>query len=496
MNQVLKQLASHAGTTPDTPAVSDGITTLDYKGLLQAVKHLAERLNGRRIAFLLPNGCAWAVVDLAIQHRGVTAIPIPTFFSDSQIQHLLQDACPDQILTDQPERLAGLLSASPVNEYQVTGHSVSSFIPEAGNAPALPEATTKITYTSGTTGQPKGVCLGEQAIDRVTHSLSTAVQAEAGNRSLSLLPLSTLLENIGGLYAPLVTGSCACVPDLESIGLAGSSGVDPMALMTAMQRFAPQFVIAVPQLLKVMVETLEAGFPAPGSLRFLAVGGAPLAPTLIERARGLGLPVYQGYGLSEAASVVSLNLPGQDALDSVGKPLPHVQVRIAADGEIEVGGNLYNGYLGAGPVQPDFHATGDTGYLDDDGYLHITGRKKTTFATAYGRNVSPEWVESELTASGALLQAAVLGEGRPWNIGVLVPAPAASAPDIAGAIAAANQRLPDYARIGAWCIAEQPFGPHNGMTNATGALRREVIAEHYANQIEQLYEGELSHVRL
>jgi long-subunit acyl-CoA synthetase (AMP-forming) len=185
----------------------------------------------------------------------------------------------------------------------------------------------------------------------------------------------------------------------------------------------------------------------PSSLRFIAVGGAPVSPLLLKRARALGLPVYEGYGLSEAASVVSMNVPGKDCIGSVGQPLPHGSVDIADDGEIVVRGNLFSGYLGQPFRQIEEWATGDIGFIDSDGHLHITGRKKTAFATAHGRKLAPEWIESELTGTSAIAQAALFGEGRSWNIAVVVPCDAAAGARIGPDIEVLNQTLPDYARV-------------------------------------------------
>ncbi|MBI5461841.1 MAG: AMP-binding protein [Gammaproteobacteria bacterium] len=489
MRDILARIAAQARQRPTAPALTDGRCTLDYATLWQRVETLAAKLDGERIAYLLANGCAWALIDLAVQSRGATGIPIPTFFSDTQIAHLLADAAPDLILTDQPARIGALVQDAASVHRCVAGREIFAYVRSRAMDKSLPPHTAKLTYTSGTTGQPKGVCLSGAAIERVTLSLRDAVQARDEDRTLSLLPLSTLLENIGGLYAPLASGGLACIPDLASCGMQGSSGVQPERLIEALHRYAPSSIILVPQLLKVLVEARAAGVVLPASLRFIAVGGAPTSPALIERARAFGLPVYEGYGLSESASVVSLNRPGDERHGSVGRPLPQVRVRIAADGEIEVAGNLFSGYLGVTTITETYWPTGDLGYLDADGYLFITGRKKTAFATAYGRNVAPEWVESELTGSGAILQAAVFGEGRPFSVGVIVPHPRASQEQLSRAIEATNERLPDYARVHAWTLGHEPFSPRNGLANATGAVNRPAIASLYATQIEHLYAG-------
>jgi len=489
LKQILARIRQHAEQSPTAAALTDGNITLTYAGLWQQVRLLSAQLEGQRIAYLLPNGCAWALIDLAVQLRGATGISIPTFFSQAQIAHLLNDAAPDLILTDQPERILPFLNNPTTSSREISGCVLTAFALSAVPAASLPAQTAKLTYTSGTTGQPKGVCLTGEAIERIVLSLSTALDASQHDRALSLLPLSTLLENIGGLYAPLTNGGMACVPDLASCGMQGSSGVQAEKLLAALQQYAPTTIILVPQLLKLLVEAAQAGIALPASLRFMAVGGAPTSPALIERARELGLPVYEGYGLSEMASVVSLNRPGDARIGSVGRPLPHTQVRIADDGEIQIAGNLFSGYLGAQSQPRNFWPTGDLGYLDADGYLFVTGRKKTAFATAYGRNVAPEWVESELTGSGAILQAAVFGAGRPFSVGVIVPHPRITQDQLAQIIDLTNQRLPDYARVLAWTVVDEPFSPRNGLANATGAVNRNAIEGRYATQIEQLYAG-------
>jgi long-subunit acyl-CoA synthetase (AMP-forming) len=361
----------------------------------------------------------------------------------------------------------------------------------------LPRGTVKVTYTSGTTGQPKGVCLSGETMQKVTVSLCEAVQAGPQDRALSLLPLSTLLENIAGLYAPLWVGAQVQLPNLASCGMAGSSGLKPKQLFGTLAAYAPTTTTLVPQLLKLMVECIGAGIPVPESLRFVAVGGAPTPSGLLERARALGVPVFQGYGLSEAGSVACLNTPSNDRRGSVGRPLPHLQVSIAGDGEVLVSGKLLLGYLGhTGHEASEPWHTGDLGYLDKDGFLFLTGRKKTAYATAYGRNVSPEWVESELTSHPLIAQAAVFGEGQANNVAVLVPGRNVSMQDLSAALDQINCRLPDYAQVGGWVIADQPFSHSNGLANGAGCVRRQAIWRQYQPRIEQFYLTDQSHVLL
>jgi long-subunit acyl-CoA synthetase (AMP-forming) len=198
--------------------------------------------------------------------------------------------------------------------------------------------------------------------------------------------------------------------------------------------------------------------------------------------------------LSEAGSVISLELPGASRTGSVGKPLPHHQVSISRDGEVIIHDHLFLGYLGdARPVTPWYH-TGDLGHFDADGYLHITGRKKTVYATAYGRNVAPEWPEGELCGHPLIVQAAVFGEAETCNLAVLVSR--ASDTELDSALRTVNARLPDYARVRRWLRAEAPFSPANGQANSVGCIRRVAIHRHYQTRIEALFAAEDSHAVL
>jgi long-chain acyl-CoA synthetase len=192
--------------------------------------------------------------------------------------------------------------------------------------------------------------------------------------------------------------------------------------------------------------------------------------------------------------VVALNTEEARRPGSVGKPLPHARLRFAEDGEILVAGATLLGYTGSAKVHQDgdYWPTGDLGRLDDDGYLHITGRKKNVFITSFGRNVMPEWVERELTLHPAIAQAAVFGEARPWNTAVIVSrAPAAA---VEAAIAEANRMLPDYAQVRHWLPATAPFTPQNGQLTPNGRLRRDNILDVYGPAIHALYEEQLDAV--
>jgi long-subunit acyl-CoA synthetase (AMP-forming) len=224
------------------------------------------------------------------------------------------------------------------------------------------------------------------------------------------------------------------------------------------------------------------------SLKFVAVGGAKTPEALIVQAREKGIPAYEGYGLSECSSVVALNTPAANKLNSVGKALPNRKIRIAADGEIEISGQGFTHYLGEPIVQEEWLQTGDIGHLDDEGYLFIDGRKKNILITSFGRNVSPEWPESLLLGTNIIAQAVVMGDGQAYLSALLVPiSPAISKEQLELAISQVNLELPDYARIGAWFIADEALTPANGLATPNGRPKREAILKKYQGKLLSLY---------
>lgn len=495
MSAVLHAINKWARIQPHAPAVQGINITLSYKELYEAVCLLQDYLEQQQpavIAVLMDNSPAWIVIDLAAQAANIPLLPIPAFFSSQQIEHTIKDTGCDLILTDQPERFAALYK-----EGVQANENLSALINDKGaiweitlnqtDKPVLEQQTAKITYTSGTTGAPKGVCLRQSVIDCVALSLSKAVDMRATDRHLCALPLATLLENIAGVYLPLLAGAVVIVYPLAETGLQGATGFDAVKFYQVLTDTDASTTVLVPHFLQQLVEVCEQTHQPISSLRFVAVGGAPISLDLLERAQQCQLPVFEGYGLSECASVVAVNNIQCHRAGSVGKPLSHIDIKLANDGEILIKGARYTGYLGERADDSDYLATGDIGYLDKDGYLYVTGRKKNMFITAFGRNVSPDWVERELVLHAAIEQAAVFGEGRPWNVAVIAAAANCCRQEITEAIESVNQDLPDYARIRTWIAATEPFQINNQQLTATGRLRRHVIWQQYAEHIEDLY---------
>lgn len=460
------------------PADAMAIDGGDVKGritwleLRQHVRHLQERLTraGTQVlATCLPNGPESVLLDLAALRAGVVHVPIPTFFTDAQVQHVLAVSGADTVVDAQ-----------------------GGWSRRRTQRPPMPADTAKLTFTSGTTGTPKGVCLSADALLSVADGVAEATRSLNVERHLNALPFAVLLENIVGILAPMAVGVQVIARPLEQVGLVGAVRFDPARLDETIRATEAHSVVLLPQMLRAwagwLMMTRQA---APSSLRLVAVGGAPVGMANLALARQVGLPAFEGYGLSEGASVQTLNLPGADRPGCVGRPLPHARIRINDAGEVEIGGPLMSGVLEAdGRFTPraaasdgstDWFPTGDLGQIEADGQLQVIGRRKHVLITGFGRNVSPEWIETLLEdAPSPIARAVVLGDDEAELGAVIWPIrPDIPQVQIADTIDRINRQLPDYARIGPWCVASQPFDASSGFATANGRPRRDAIATAY-----------------
>ncbi|MCK1789180.1 AMP-binding protein [Pseudomonas violetae] len=475
-----RTLRGHAESKTNAIAVWGDHLKLDYATLYAEVVYRQQRLrdeNVKVVALALDNGVDAILWDLAVLFEGLTCLTLPPFFSPAQRKHCLKQSQASLVIAE-PALETELQSAG----YEKTGE----FWRRTFSGPSrMPEGTAKLTFTSGTTGTPKGVCLSAASILQVARELDQASQPTHAQHHLALLPLAILLENLG-CYAALYAGAKLSLPSQKTLGIQGASGVDIPQLLGCLATRVPESLILVPQLLQILVSAAEQKAFNPYPLRFAAVGGARVSEELLHRAQRIGLAVYEGYGLSECASVVCLNRPQAHRPGSVGRPLPHVDIRLAEDGEVLIKGATLLGYLGEPAHTDEWWPSGDLGEFDADGFLYLKGRKKHQFVTSYGRNVNPEWVEAELTQRRHIAQAFVYGEAMPGNHALLWPhRPDCTDEDLAAAVAHANEALPDYAQVHHWTRLAQPFTPANGLLTANGRPRRDAIVERYRAQLTE-----------
>jgi long-chain acyl-CoA synthetase len=475
---ILAALRSVAAGDPSAIALRGATENIGHGRLLTRVEMYAAELgrhDARVIGLLADNGIDWIVADLAALDLGAALVPVPHFFTASQVAHIVDSTGMDSLLVDDPARLPAEI-AERFRQGARLGELVMFEAVDRPPRSATRHGPAKITFTSGSTGTPKGVCLSADCIEQVTFRLHGRFEGISIERHLCVLPLATLLENIAGVYVPLLSGASVDVLPLSVLGLSGSSRMDGAALLETIGRRHIESLILQPAMLRELTAAAQSQPDADTSLTFVAVGGARVSEADLAAARAAGIPACQGYGLSECGSVVALNTPDEQRSASVGRPLPGLEVAIADDGEILVRGQHMDGYLGEPGCASGTIATGDLGFIDDDGFLYVTGRKKHMYITAFGRNVSPEWPESELVHEDEIAQACVFGEGAAAATAVLVPArPDITATGIEAAVQQANRRLPDYASVGSYIVSAVPFTAANGLLTATGKPRRDAI---------------------
>ncbi|MFW1678749.1 AMP-binding protein [Pontibacter sp. JAM-7] len=472
---------------PHVAALTSQEASLSYAALAERIAELGQwlqQLQTSHIGIWLDNGIDWIVVQLAAMQLQIPVTPIPVFFSSRQVRHAVQRSGCDLLFCEQMDWLeaAGLEFRQLPN---IAGYSMCRLTP-GPQAVAVHPGTVLVTYTSGTTGEPKGVCIGQTMIDQLCSSLQQATASLAIRRHLCLLPLAVMLEHLAGVLLPLYSGAEVVVDRAELTGLSGSGYVNSQQLAAYLQLQRPESLILTPELLQLLRYIKAQGVDL-SCLKFVAVGGGKVSQTLLEQAWMEDLPVYEGYGLSECGSVVCLNLPGAVRQGSAGQPLPHCQVNISEQGEIQVAGPAMLGYLGAPALQQTTVPTGDMGYLDTAGYLHINGRRKNVQINSFGRNFNPEWIESELKALPGIMQCAVFGDQRPFISAVVQPEAQLSDEQLTGLINLMNAQLPDYARVMAWLRADEPFSAGNGQLTSNGRIRRRQIEQDYGQRLAHFY---------
>lgn len=467
-------------------ALEYGETSLSYADLIADVQSFSvylKSLDCLRIGLYGDNSLDWIVADLAALDAGITLVPIPMFFSNEQIHHSIEQAQLEVIINIRDTRLLEIVSFSKgeyCKDFQILHLNYEK--------PCELIDVRKITYTSGSTGRPKGACLSEQAMIDVASSLANIVPEAGVKRHLCLLPLSTLLENVAGVYVSLLNGLTVVIPPQEEVGLSGSSNLDISKMFNSLKAHKANTAIMTPQLLQVLVFHMEANSLSLPELKFLAVGGSNLSRRTLEQATALGIPIYEGYGLSEACSVVCCNEPNNIKEGSIGKPLAHAQVKIAEDGEILVAGSTFNGYLNLDETVDDegFWRTGDLGSIDDEGFVFIRGRKKNLIISSFGRNIAPEWIEAELTTQSSILQAAVFGDGEAFITAVIFTLnPEQSKADLAQL----NKTLPDYAQVKKVIFSESPFSKDNGLLTENGRIKRFNIEKRFSENLMSIYKN-------
>lgn len=486
--------------TETTSSVSrDQARELIYQ-LVRKIEQLKRRMNKRlNIGLCFTNPVHWITSTLALQLSDAVSVPIPLEFSKEQIASFVPNL--DIIFFDShlcAERLASISQASIEMELIDSTSIYVKVFERSLEAKDLPFSASKVIHTSGSTNSPKGVVISHTGLASVLESMMRRLEGLGSIHYVSVMPYSLLLEQVLGIYLPVISkGSISVLPD----SVAPYTGVQKSILefvnciresKANMAMVPPSFLLDLAKL-SISIKTNLAKLLG-SNLKVLATGGAPIATECLEEFRKNGVEIYQGYGLSENSSVVSWNYPGPNKLGSVGKPLDHNKVRITADGRIEVSGDsLFMGYIDRGNFTEhteNWLDTGDIGIIDDDGYLTVTGRDSNIIVLSNGRNITPEWIETPFKSIPGVRDAVAVGHGK-QNLSILLLLDSMLSFD--GILRQASMiakelsnSTPEFARVHR--ILPVSFEEH--FYSVSGRILRNKVLNQYSNLISQSYETE------
>ncbi|MBO0701473.1 MAG: long-chain fatty acid--CoA ligase [Candidatus Dormibacteraeota bacterium] len=531
---------------------------LTYGEVRERVERVAAHLlrlgvaHQEAVVLMAPNRVEWAVADLAIQLIGGVTAPVYPSSTEAQVQGILRN-CEARVALveghEREDRLHGVRTVRLESEFMrwygeaATPEELAGIQRRA--AGITPDDLATIVYTSGTTGEPKGV---EHAHGHLVDEVRQAIRAFPMNErdvSLSILPLSHILERVSGFYQMIGAGSSAWLSRgsehlLEDIAACRPTVVIcvPRIFEKVYQGVMAQVAQRSPIQQRLFHWALDQGRRhgesgrkglsyrladrlvlsglrrrlTGGRLRYFISGGAPLLREVEGFFWAIGVTILQGWGLTETGSGTTANRIDDHRFDTVGKPLPDVQLRIADDGEILVKspGNLiayHHDPEATREVLSDgwFH-TGDIGEIDPDGFLHITDRKKDLLKTSGGKFVAPLQLEAALLQDPLLTNAFVVGDLRPYVTALLVPDwqlvekqlglegdPQALVDDptlnaaLQEIVDRVNRDLASWETIKRFTVLPHEFSEQTGELTPTLKVRRRVVLDNYQGRIDEMY---------
>ncbi len=569
---------------------------LSSRQALEKVASLAVALDrrgighGDRVALISENRLEWALTDYAVLGLGASTVPVYPTLLEPDIEFILQDSGAKAVVVSTSEQLLKVLavrSRLPELEFTLVMDPVGN--PSEGvelwhralesgtraepdpveffRSRALetrPEGTASILYTSGTTGQPKGVILTHNNIGSNVRSTERLFALGKSDVGMSFLPLSHVFERTLDYQYMWLGVTIAYAESIEAMPQniletrPTVMGVVPRALekihgkvMEAVRQAAPSkqnlfrwaervgreyfpyelerktapVVLRLKNALAHLLVFSKVRARLGGRMTTLVCGAAPLARELAEFFFAAGLPVYEGYGLTETSPVVSVNYPGSVKLGTVGRVIPDVEVKLGENGALDEEGagreilvrgpNVTPSYFhpdadSAGAFEGGWFHTGDLGTFDADGFLTVTGRKKNLFKTSGGKYVSPEKVENLFQGNPYVSQVIVLGDGRHFVSALLVPnfqrlmtyaqgkgiafrtrEELAAHPEIHAFMQEKVDELcrwlPRHEKIKQIAILPHEFSMAHGELSPTHKIKRPVVEHRYREIIEEIY---------
>ncbi|MEO8743946.1 MAG: long-chain fatty acid--CoA ligase [Candidatus Dormiibacterota bacterium] len=506
---------------------------------------------GDHVVLMSPNRIDWLYCDFGIQAVGGITVPIYPSSIPEVAQRIAADCEATMAIVSDSTMAAKLKIAGPLKTVVRMDDEVASWLADPPDHQAevvarlnrmQPDDVCTVVYTSGTTGEPKGAMLAHRNLVDICRAILKVHPLSQDDSTLSWLPYSHVLERINGVFVVLMFGGQLWI----------SRGVDHLAEDLADVK--PTILVSVPRVYEKMHAAVMDGVrsaspvkrvlfhwavrtgtrfaratnPGPalqaqhrvadrlvlaplrrrltgGRLRFYISGGALLAREIEEFFWALGVPILNGWGMTETSSGAASNTLTQHRFETVGKPFPGVELKIAEDGEILVKGpgNMLgyhnNPTATAEMIKDGWICTGDIGEIDGDGFLRITDRKKSLFKTAVGKYVAPQPVEFQLTLDPLIARVVVIGDARPYVTALIVPdwdAVRKEGLDDAGLRAHVQQAIDEVnGHVGNWesiknfTLLPEDFSEEKGELSLKLDIKRKVIQDHYKNEIESMYAG-------
>ncbi len=506
---------------------------------------------GDHVVLMSENRLEWLYCDFAIQAAGAITVPIYPNVSAEMAQKIVADCEATAAIVSDPAKMEKLPIGGHLRKVALMDNEVAQWVsqpperlPEISSRLALiqPDDVCTIVYTSGTTGDPKGVELAHRNLVDICRAILKVHPLSESDTTLSFLPYAHVFERINCIFTGIMWGGQAWI----------SRGLDHIT--DELSEVQPTVMCSVPRMYEkmhaaVMARVSEASAPrqalfrwairvgsryshepargpllsakhkladrlvlAPlrrkltgGRLRFFISGGAGLAQEIEEFFWALGVPILNGWGLTETSSGACSNTLYEHRFLTVGKPFPGVELKIADDGEILVKspGNML-GYHNqptatAEMLKDGWIYSGDIGEIDADGFLKITDRKKSIFKTAGGKYIAPLQLEFALMRDPLISRAVVIGESRPYVTALVVPDRDAARHQglddtalnahIQQTVDAVNSHLGNWETIKYFTLLPADFTEQTGELSLKMDIKRKVVEQHYQDQIESMYTG-------
>ncbi|MEA2369491.1 MAG: long-chain acyl-CoA synthetase [Thermoleophilaceae bacterium] len=527
-----------------------------------------------RVAILSHTRPEWTLANFGILTAGGTSVSIYQTNSPEECHYVLDHSGSRAVFVEDGEQLAkirevegdlpelehvivmapeeglDLGGAHSLDDLRERGRGRDASEWEARIDGVSPEDPCVFIYTSGTTGPPKGCVLthsnyvairdmifreGTLEVDEIAylflplaHSFALLIQfivldlgavlAYWEKDPQKIIPnlmevRPTYFPSVPRIFEKLYTLAMANAPDKDGLRKAVEVGVKVRQMQERGEEVPPELQAGFDQAEEALYKNVRALFG--GRMRYCASGAAPIAKEILEFFFACGVPVLEGWGMTETSTAATVNRPEEYRLGSVGKPLPGVEVKIAEDGEILLRGkNIFQGYHRNEEATREALAdgwlhTGDVGRLDEDGFLYITGRKKDIIITAGGKNITPANLENDIKQCRWVSQCVVIGDRRPYLVALVtldpeeipvfaeehgigvdeVAASEAMRAEVQQAVDATNAKVGRVEQIKKFEILPEDLSQATGELTPTLKVKRNVVAEKFAAVVERLYAG-------